>query len=86
MELFNIQKFLEVYKDKLFSEDENRQLLVSIIKKHAGVSVPFNAITIKKNVMTIAASPIVRNELYLHKREILEAFKANGRGDICDLA
>lgn len=85
MELFNIQRFLDVYKDKLFSEDEKRQLLVDVIKDHTGVILKNDMISIKKNTMTITALPIIRNEIFMHKQQILASLKEKGRGDICEI-
>lgn len=85
MELSSIQRFLEVYKEKLFSEDEKRKILVDVIKKKTGITLKQDALTLKKNILYVTASPIVRNEIFMHKAALVEEFKTVGRSDILDI-
>lgn len=85
MELSNIAQFLEIYKKKLSLEGDKREELIRVIFDSTGIKVEESQMTITKGVIQIKMTPIVKNELFLHKAKILEKIKASGRTDIHDI-
>lgn len=85
MQLSSIREYLEKYQKKLSHEDEKRSLLISIIHDETGIQLDEKTMTITKGILTIKTSPVLKNELFLHKTQILQKIRENGRGDIFDI-
>lgn len=86
MQLFSIKEYLEKYKKKLSHEDDKRDSLLNIINGETGILLDEKTMTIVKGVITIKASAVVKNELFLHKAQIIKQIRESGRGDIIDIS
>lgn len=86
MQLFSIKEYLEKYQKKLSHEDDKRSVLLNIIDSETGIQLNDKTITIVKGVITIKASAVVKNELFLHKAQILKKISESGRSDIFDIS
>ena len=75
MQLSNIAQFLEVYKKKLFAEEDDRKAIREAILRVTGVEIPEETLTIKQNTVYISGDSTVRNHLFLYKAKILEEIK-----------
>lgn len=71
MDYNHINSFLEKFKTILFKGEEVNKVIAEIIQKHTKFPIKINAIKIKGTTITIAGSPIFRNEILIHKQAIL---------------
>lgn len=85
MQLSNIAQFLEIYKKKLLSEDDKRNAICQIISEETGVIINEKVLTIERGLIKIKASPVLKNEIFLHKNTILKRIHESGRTDIFDI-
>jgi len=85
MQLSSIKEYLEKYQKKLSHEDDKRSLLISIIHNETGIQLDEKTMTITKGTLMIKTSPVLKNELFLHKTQILQRIRESGRGDIFDI-
>ena len=85
MQLSNIAQFLEIYKKKLSSEDDKRAVLLKIISEETGIPLDEKVLSVERGHIKIKASPVLKNELFLHKIRILQKIHDAGRTDIHDI-
>lgn len=85
MQLSSIKEYLEKYQKKLSHEDDKRSLLIAIIRDETGIHLDEKTMTIAKGILTIKTPPVLKNELFMHKSQILRKIKESGRGDIFDI-
>ena len=80
--MFNISGFLEKFK----KFDQNKTLqtenIINIIEKVIGVRVDKSKISIKDGVLFIQGSPILKQEIFLKKENLLPLIKTEGVFDI----
>ena len=68
------QKFQHLEKSKQAQTVE----FVSLIKTICGVALESSEIVIEENTVRLLASPLKRNEIFMHKEEVLEKLKEIG--------
>ena len=85
MQLSNIAQFLEKYKKKLELEEDKRGVLSKIILEETGVMVDEKVLTITRGVIIIKSSHVMKNEIFLHKTQILKKIKEAGQTNIHDI-
>ena len=72
MDYNHISGFLDKFK-KIFSEkDDLRNAIVLVISKNLSFQLKTENIKIKDNLVKINGSPILRNEIFMHKEKILK--------------
>ncbi len=67
-----IQNLLEKWKQKTPLEYDIRAVLPSIIKKHTGVDIKPEHISLTRTVVFIKTSSIAKTEIFIKKTKILE--------------
>lgn len=75
--MFNITQFLEKFKKIGFDKESQKTIVIDVLKSF---SIPVENVSIKNRVVTIKASSIVKNQIYIKKAEILK--KLNNIDDI----
>jgi hypothetical protein len=75
MDFSHIKDYLEKFKIILKQKDDNIDLIINVIYQHINFKFNKNNIIIKNNIVFIKSSPIIRNEIFLKKGEILNSFK-----------
>jgi hypothetical protein len=75
MDFNHIKDYLEKFKIILKEKDENIDLIINVIYQHINFKLNKNNITIKNNIIFIKTSPIIRNEIFIKKQDILNSFK-----------
>jgi hypothetical protein len=68
------QKFHKLEKSKQTQIGE----FVSLIKSVCSVTLDSSEIVIEENTARLLTSPLKRNEIFMHKEEILERLKESG--------
>lgn len=78
MSFLDINSLLERY-EKLFGDHRRtKEAVTRVISTELGVTLADEQISIKNGVVTVAAHPTVKNELFLHRLKILEMIKEHG--------
>lgn len=85
MELSNIQDFLAKYRVLLTAQDGNRKDICRLIKESSGILLSEKDITVRKGEVVVQGDSVMKNELFLHKKHILEALNKNGITNIFDI-
>jgi len=85
MELSNIQDFLAKYRTLLSAQDGNRKDICRIIGEASGITLSEKDITVRKGEIVIQGDSVMKNELFLHKKHILEALNKNSITNIFDI-
>ena len=72
MDYNHIKDYLDKFKNILFSKEEIYKIISNIIKKNTAIDIEIKFIQIKNHFIYIKASPLVRNEILMHKERILK--------------
>ncbi len=72
MEYNHIKNYLDKVKGILFSKEETNNIIVNIIEKNISFKLDTKSITIRGSYIYIKTTPIIKNEILIHKRQILE--------------
>ncbi len=75
MDYSHINTFFNKFKTLFFKEEEIYKLINITISKHIKSLVNPKDIRIKGTIIYIKSSPIIRNEILIHKEEILKDLK-----------
>lgn len=72
MDFQKIDNFLGKFKEIVFKNEEYYLIVCEVIKKHILFDLNKNSVSIKGSKIYIKASPMVKNEIMIHKKGILE--------------
>lgn len=72
--MLTIHTFLDKFKNLTNTEKVKKELIAEICKKN-NIPVLINQITLSKRIIYITTSPIIKTEILLKKREVLEEIK-----------
>lgn len=72
MDYNHIKNYLDKFRNIIFSKEENIKIISETINKNILVKIETKFIQIKGVNIYVKASPLVRNEVLIHKRQILE--------------
>jgi len=72
MDYNHIKDYLNKFKEILFSKEEIYKIIGDIIEKNISIRVEQKNISIKSNIIYIKTSPVVHNEILIHKEKILK--------------
>ncbi|MEK7585671.1 MAG: hypothetical protein AAB477_00315 [Patescibacteria group bacterium] len=75
MDYNHIDSFLERFKKILFKEEATLEVITGVITKHIESPIKPQSIKIKGPIVYINESPILRNEVLIHKEGILNDLK-----------
>ncbi len=70
-----IISFLDKFKKILGDSGLQKDSVISVLKEELGVDLEKDKITISKNIASISASPILKNEILMRKQKILTKLK-----------
>lgn len=71
MDYNHISSFLGKVKQLLFKNEEYYEIISQVINKHIFLVVDPKLIKIRGSIIYIQSSPLVKNEIMIHKRGIL---------------
>lgn len=71
MDYSHIASFFDKVKKTLFKNEEYYEVISQVIRKHISSSIDPKSIKIKGSVIYIQGSPMIRNEIMIHKTGIL---------------
>ncbi len=67
-----IVNFLDKFKKILFEGEASNEIIANIITKHISVPIKASAIKVRGINIYIQGSPMLRNEILIHKQGILK--------------
>lgn len=67
--MFNIRQYLEKFKKLQADSESEKELVKQVLLEF---SIPVDDLTIKNKVVTVQASSIAKNQIYIKKAKILE--------------
>lgn len=67
--MFNIAQFLEKFKKIGFDKESQKKIIIDSLRE---MNIPVEDIIIKNKVVTVRASSIVKNQIFMKKAKILE--------------
>jgi len=71
MDYNHISGFLDKFKTILFKKDEHNRVIVEVIKKYINTEIDIKNIKTKGTTIYINSSPLVHNEILIHKNKII---------------
>lgn len=75
MDYNHITNFLEKFKKIIFQKEEIKNIIVKTISEEISHQIDGSQIKIKDGYIYIQGSPILRNEIMMHKNQILLKLK-----------
>jgi hypothetical protein len=75
MDYNSIGEFLEKFRKILFQKEEVKNIVVQTICENIHHQIEENSIRIKNGIIFIQGSPILRSEVLIHKKNILDKLK-----------
>ena len=77
MDYNQITTFLDKFKKIFFQKEELKKIVIKTITEEISYKIENNLIKIKNNYIYLDTSPIIRNEILIHKKQILLKLKKN---------
>jgi hypothetical protein len=71
----NLEGYLDKFKKIFSTVNFQRDAVVSIIEKHTNIKLLPKEFDIKDFVVTLKTSPGIKNEIFMHRNQILEELK-----------
>jgi len=75
MALSRIDAHIGKYEKIAIPDKETREALVALIERFAQAEVPMSAIKITRNTAQIRVSPVIKNQILINEKKILEGLK-----------
>ncbi len=72
MDYNHINNFLDKFKNIFFKEEEVYKIIAMTITKHIASQINYQSIKIKGTSIYIKGSPVLKNEVLIHKEGILK--------------
>ena len=73
--MFNIDKYLKKISKNLYTEEENKNKIIEIVKNITGINLELSDIEIKNYNIFIKTNHIGKSQLFLNKKALLEEIK-----------
>ena len=72
MDYNHIKNYLDKFKNIISSKEEDVRIITSVIENNTSIKIDNKNIQIKKPLVFIKASPLVRGEIILKKEKIIK--------------
>jgi len=72
MDYNHITNFLDKFRKLIFQKEELNNLVVGVISKEINFQVENKKVKIKNGVIFVEGSPVLRSEIMIHKKQILD--------------
>ena len=77
MDYNHIINFLDKFKKLVFQKEELKNIVIKIISEEISHQVESESVKIKNGIIYIQGSPILRSEIMMNKKQILDKLKNN---------
>ena len=85
MKLSGIGDYLEIYRKRLFSAEDQKKIIIHAIKTVSGIYVDEKDVTIDRTIVSVKTDSVTRSQLFFYKKKILEEIKKNSSKPITDV-
>jgi thioredoxin-related protein len=75
MDYNHIIIFLDKFKKLIFQKEELKEIIIKIISEEVHHQIEKQSLKIKGGYIYIESSPILRSEILIHKKQILDKLK-----------
>jgi len=75
MDYNHITSFLDKFKKLIFQKEEIKNIVVKTIVEEISHQVENDSVKIKSGCIYVEGSPMLRSEILIHKKQILEKLK-----------
>lgn len=82
--MFNLGNYLNIYKNKLYSQQEIKNHILQVLKSY-NLNLTTNDLVLKDNILFIKAKPIIKSEIIFKKEKIMSDINNVLSGKIIDL-
>jgi hypothetical protein len=73
--MFNIDIFLKKFRKLTPPDSYIREIISSVIFNNLKIKINIKKIAIKNNIIYIKEKPVIKNEIFIHKKTILKEIK-----------
>ena len=73
--MFNIGNFLEKFKNITPPDKFVKEVLIDVVKDVVSVEIEKDNIDVRNGTIFISVDPIIKNEIFLKKSEVMENLK-----------
>jgi hypothetical protein len=81
----DISSYLKKFKRIISSNEEEIKIVSEEVYKIINFSISPKEISIKRNVVFFQTKPTIKNQIFIHKEEILESLREAGLNGVTDL-
>ncbi len=78
MDYFKITDLLSKFSKIISDSDSKKEIIISVLLKHTKKNISKENFKIDKNILVINMSPLVKNEIFMHKLDILKDLESVG--------
>lgn len=78
--MFNISSLLGKLSKRVFDAESVKQNIGEVVNRRTGMNIPLESIEIKNNIITVQASPAIKNKIFIAKKAILEEIATFSKG------
>jgi len=75
--MFNIGDYLSKFKNITPPDKFVKDELVAVVKDVVGVEIEKDDIDVRNGTVFLSVDPIIKNEIFLRKKEVLESLREN---------
>lgn len=75
MDYNHIISFLDKFKKLIYQKEETKEIITKTIGDEIHHPIEKQSVKIKEGYIYIESSPILRSEIFIHKKQILEKLK-----------
>lgn len=73
----NLSHYLSKFKKIISSKEDEKKVFISVIQEILSIEL-IPDVEIKGDCIYVHTKPIIKNEIFLHKKDILEALEKRG--------
>lgn len=81
----NLGDYLKVFSNILDKGEANKQLICDILSDAVGIILKKEQIVLKNDILYIYSHPVIKNELHIHKNNILQKLNTQLKTHITDI-
>lgn len=78
MDYFKITDLLGKFSKIISDSDSKKEIIISVLLKYTKKTISKENFKIDKNILIINMSPLVKNEIFMHKINILKDLESVG--------
>lgn len=78
MDYFKITDLLSKFSKIISDSDSKKEIIISVLLKYIKKTISKENFKIDKNILVINMSPLVKNEIFMHKINILKDLESVG--------